>query len=139
MTLVHLPNGPTAVFRMSGVKLPHEIHNHATRTSHNPELILTNFKTPIGKILATMLRGLFPKNENKFGRQVATWQNQKDFIFFRQYRYMFEGKEKAELQEIGPKFTLKLQKLIDGLYSTDNPKLIWSYKDKKDNFKRCEL
>ncbi|KAF0991459.1 hypothetical protein HZS_554 [Henneguya salminicola] len=128
MIHVHLPNGPTAIYRMSGVKLPKEIHNHASQTSHNPEMQLTNFKTPIGIMVSTMLKNLFPPGENLYGRQVATWQNHKDYIFFRQYRYMFESKEKAALQEIGPRFTLKLQKLLKGLYSTGDSDIIWSFK-----------
>lgn len=113
---------------MSGVKLPKEIHNHAVRTEHAPEIQLNGFRTPIGCMVSKMLGGLFEKDEDLRGRQVATWHNQKDFIFFRQFRYMFESREKAQLQELGPRFTLKLQKIIKGLFSIDDKNIIWSYK-----------
>lgn len=44
----HLPNGPTATFRVSGVKLKFDLPNHGNATDHNPELILNNFDTMTG-------------------------------------------------------------------------------------------
>ena len=48
-----------------------------------------------------------------------TLHNQRDFVFFRHHRYVFEqderGREvKATLQELGPRFTLKLKSLQPG-------------------------
>jgi len=45
------------------------------------------------------------------GRQVVTLHNQRDFLFFRRHRYAFRSTERAALQEIGPRFTLKLRSL----------------------------
>jgi ribosome production factor 1 len=50
-------------------------------------------------------------------RQVVTLHNQRDFLFFRRHRYAFRSTEKAALQEIGPRFTLKLRWLKKGLPS----------------------
>lgn len=68
---------------------------------------------------------------NFVGRQVVAIHNQRDFIFFRRFRYMFalrEGEASAKLakergldeqlrtrmQEIGPRFTLKIRWLKRG-------------------------
>ncbi|KAI9181804.1 hypothetical protein LWI28_018762 [Acer negundo] len=74
--------------------------------------------------------------------RVATLHNQRDFIFFRHHRYIFESKEIkgsdsnvkkvkdakgekitqerviARLQECGPRFTLKLISLQHGTFDT---------------------
>jgi len=46
---------------------------------------------------------------------VITAHNQRDFIFFRRHRYMFKSTDKTALQEIGPRFTIKLRSLKEGL------------------------
>ena len=60
LILSHLPDGPTATFRVSGVKLRHDLPNHGNPTSHNPELILNNFDTMTGHRIGRMLAALFP-------------------------------------------------------------------------------
>ena len=52
---------------------------------------------------------------NFHGRRVVTLHNQRDFIFFRQHRYIFDDVETARLQECGPRFTLKMKSLQSGL------------------------
>jgi len=49
---------------------------------------------------------MFPVTPEFRGRQVVTFHNQRDFIFLRRHRYIFddEGK-KVRLQEIGPRMT----------------------------------
>ena len=72
------------------------------------------------------------------GRQVVTLHNQRDFLFFRRHRsvpnrntalivcsslfrrYAFRSTEKVSLQEIGPRFTLKLRSLRKGLPAVKN-------------------
>lgn len=78
---------------------------------------------------------MFPPMPQFQGRQVVTLHNQRDFLFFRRHRlvlphphnfgttelisfiprYAFRSTEKAALQEIGPRFTLKLKSLRTGL------------------------
>lgn len=118
LTLIGLPDGPTAVFRLTSISLGKEIHGHARSTAHSPELILNNFTTALGHSVGSLLQSLFPAIPQLEGRQVLTAHNQRDFIFFRRHRYEFtirKGEEKARLQEIGPRFTVKLRKLIAGL------------------------
>ncbi|KAJ2285595.1 Ribosome production factor 1, partial [Coemansia sp. RSA 2706] len=62
------------------------------------------------------------------GRQVATFHNQRDFIFFRRHRYVFKNSKRVNLQEIGPRFTLKLRWLQKGLYDPQNGEYEWVYK-----------
>lgn len=57
-----------------------------------------------------------------------TFHNQRDFIFFRQHRYIFEDDSKARLQECGPRFTLKLRSLQLGRFDPSNQEYEWIYK-----------
>ncbi|CAO1614539.1 unnamed protein product [Jaminaea pallidilutea] len=118
LTLIGLPNGPSAIFRLTSVRMGKDIHGHARSTPHSPELILNNFTTALGHSVGSLLQSLFPAIPQLEGRQVLTAHNQRDFIFFRRHRYEFsmrKGEEIARLQEIGPKFTVKLRKLMSGL------------------------
>ncbi|PKI84885.1 hypothetical protein MVES_001046 [Malassezia vespertilionis] len=108
LTLVQLPLGPTALFRLTSIDMGKDIFGHARPTPHTPELILNNFTTALGHQVGQMLQHLFPKIPQLEGRQVVTAHNQRDYVFFRRHRYEFRTKDKAALQEIGPRFTLKL-------------------------------
>lgn len=62
-----------------------------------------------------MFGALFPPQPQFRGRQVVTLHNQRDFLFFRRHRYAFASATSAKLQEIGPRFTLKMRWLRKGL------------------------
>ncbi|WJG36014.1 rRNA-binding ribosome biosynthesis protein RPF1 [Fusarium oxysporum Fo47] len=135
LTVVHLPSGPTFHFSITnwieGKKLP----GHGNPTNHYPELLLNNFKTPLGLLTAKLFMTLFPPKPEFQGRQVTTLHNQRDYIFVRRHRYVFrekrqteksivsaDGKEvkgvegiRAGLQELGPRFTLKLRRVDKGI------------------------
>jgi ribosome production factor 1 len=64
LILSHLPDGPTATFRVSGLKLREEIFHHGNPTTHDPELILNNFDTMTGHRIGRMLAALFPQRPN---------------------------------------------------------------------------
>lgn len=115
LTLVQLPLGPTALFRLTSVSTGREVYGHARPTPHTPELILNNFTTALGHRVGGMLQHMFPKVPQLEGRQVVTAHNQRDFVFFRRHRYEFRSADRAALQEIGPRFTLKLLSLSSGL------------------------
>jgi ribosome production factor 1 len=88
-----------------------------------------------------MFQTLFPQLPEFQGRQVVTLHNQRDFIFLRRhryiilnlmqlsngmiadngYRYAFRSDEKVSLQEIGPRFTLKLRWLKKGIPAVHIP------------------
>jgi len=135
LTIVHLPNGPTCHFSIAnwveGKKLP----GHGNPTNHYPELILNNFRTPLGLLTARLFLTLFPPQPELQGRQVVTLHNQRDYIFVRKHRYVFRDKKETEksvigpdgkpvegvegiragLQELGPRFTLKLRRVDKGV------------------------
>lgn len=117
LILIHLPKGPTAIFKVSNLKLGEQIYHHGNPTDHYPELILNNFNTNVGRRIGRFFASLFPQKPDFKARTVVTFHNQRDFIFFRRHRYAF-GKEfdKVNLQEIGPRFTLKLRKLQKGVF-----------------------
>ncbi|PWN45346.1 Brix-domain-containing protein [Ceraceosorus guamensis] len=115
ITIIGLPVGPTAFFRLTSISMGPEIYGHARSTPHTPELILNNFTTTLGHSVGRLLQSLFPRVPELAGRQVVTAHNQRDFIFFRRHRYMFKSTDKTALQEIGPRFTIKLRSLKQGL------------------------
>ncbi|KAG8834952.1 hypothetical protein FRC17_006255 [Serendipita sp. 399] len=120
ITLIHLPDGPTAYFKLTSLQLTKEIFGHARATPHHPELILNGFVTRLGHAVGRMFQTLFPRLPEFEGRQVVTLHNQRDFLFFRRHRYAFRSPEKAALQEIGPRFTLKLRWLKKGIPAVHN-------------------
>ncbi|PLW40365.1 hypothetical protein PCASD_07281 [Puccinia coronata f. sp. avenae] len=60
MTISRLPYGPTASFRMTSIVPSKAIPGHAKPTSHFPELVLSNFSTPLGLSIGTLLQSVFP-------------------------------------------------------------------------------
>eukprot|EP00732_Lithocolla_globosa_P000504 Lithocolla_globosa_v1_NODE_157_length_5627_cov_12.255922.p3 type:complete len:297 gc:universal NODE_157_length_5627_cov_12.255922:3883-2993(-) len=136
ITLMHLPDGPTANFKLTSIKLPKQIANHGRATSHYPELILNQFNTRLGHQVGRMFAVLFPQNPNFKGRQVVTFHNQRDFIFFRRHRYIFKDGKKVRLQELGPRFTLKLRWLQNGTFDTKYGEYEWHHKTHMDTSRR---
>jgi ribosome production factor 1 len=151
LTVVHLPKGPTFHFSVSnwveGKKLP----GHGNPTSHTPELILNNFRTPLGLLTAHLFRSLFPAQPEFRGRQVVTLHNQRDYIFVRRHRYIFRDKRETEksvvgpngqvvkgvediragLQELGPRFTLKLRRIDKGIQRASGQEWVWKARMEK--------
>lgn len=125
LALIHLPSGPTAYFRLTTVRPSASIKNHGVATEHPPELILNHFTTMLGVTVGRFLMSLFPPVPQFTGRQVVTFHNQRDFIFFRRHRYIFEDGARVRLQELGPRFTLKPLALQKGAFETKNGEFIW--------------
>jgi ribosome production factor 1 len=158
MTISHLGSkdglvGPTAFFKVSNVVTSKNIPNHGASTTHIPELNLHGFGTRLGHRVGRLLGSLFPHDAEFEGRQVATFHNQRDYIFIRHHRYMFDEKKqkpqpkkpenepekpsqlkdrvKARLQELGPRFTLKLRWLQEGSFDTKFGEYEWIHKRKE--------
>lgn len=151
LTMVHLPTGPTFHFSVrnwvEGKKMP----GHGNPTSHTPELILNNFRTPLGLLTAHLFRSLFPPQPELQGRQVITLHNQRDYIFVRRHRYIFRDKRETEksvvgpdgkvvkgveeiragLQELGPRFTLKLRRIDKGIQRASGQEWEWKARMEK--------
>ena len=58
---VHLPEGPTCLYRLSSLVLTKKIRNHGRATGHYPELILNNFSTRLGHRVGRMFASVFPQ------------------------------------------------------------------------------
>lgn len=151
LDVVHLPQGPMFHFSISnwveGAKLP----GHGNPTGHDPELILNNFRTPLGLLTAHLFRTMFPPQPELVGRQVVTLHNQRDYIFVRRHRYIFRDKRATEksiqgtdgkpvdgvedirtgLQELGPRFTLKLRRIDKGIQKRSGQEWQWKAGDEK--------
>jgi ribosome production factor 1 len=178
MLHVHLPGGPTARWRLSSLKLGRDIAGHACPNDHRPELVLNGFDTRLGRRLGRMFASLFHQDPHFVGRRAVTFHNQRDFVFFRHHRYVFEKKErrgaaavavlrdaaerekkaakrrggaaehgaaaaraaaqqpskvvKARLQEIGPRFTLRLESLQRGTFDSRQGEFEWVKRSARD-------
>ncbi|XP_029004711.1 ribosome production factor 1 [Betta splendens] len=129
MVLCHLPEGPTAHFKVSNVRLRKELKRRGKDpTQHYPEVILNNFTTRLGHSIGRLFAALFPQDPQFVGRQVATFHNQRDFIFFRFHRYIFKNEKKVGIQELGPRFTLKLRSLQKGTFDSKFGEYEWVLK-----------
>ncbi|KAF2012626.1 Brix-domain-containing protein [Aaosphaeria arxii CBS 175.79] len=152
LDVVHLTGdtlGPHFHFSISnwieGKKLP----GHGNSTGHIPELILNNFKTPLGHLCAQLFKSLYPPQPQFQGRTVVTMHNQRDYIFWRRHRYVFREKKgrekpvlgsdnkeilenlKTGLQELGPRFTLKLRRVDRGVQYKSGQEWQWKGKMEK--------
>eukprot|EP00252_Welwitschia_mirabilis_P015907 TRINITY_DN35299_c0_g1_i1.p1 TRINITY_DN35299_c0_g1~~TRINITY_DN35299_c0_g1_i1.p1 ORF type:complete len:334 (-),score=58.48 TRINITY_DN35299_c0_g1_i1:437-1438(-) len=156
MLIINLPDGPTAHFKLSSLVMRKDIKHHGKPTNHLPEIILNNFATRLGHRVGRMFQSLFPQHPSFRGRRVITFHNQRDFIFFRHHRYIFETKEVKEeqakaqkdkeqvqkekviarLQECGPRFTLKLLSLQHGTFDTKHGEYEWVHKPDMDTSRR---
>jgi ribosome production factor 1 len=129
LMIIHLPDGPTATFKLSSLKYPEQIPDRGIMSSHHPELILNNFTTRMGHGIGRMFASLFPQVPEFTGRRIITFHNQRDFIFVRQHRYIFEpdkeNKLKPRIQELGPRMTLKLIRLQHGTFDTTEGEFEW--------------
>lgn len=133
LLVIHLPNGPTAHFKLSNVKLTTDIkRDHKEITKHRPEVILTNFTTRLGLTVGRMMGALFHHDPEFRGRRAVTFHNQRDYIFFRHHRYEFskEGK-RVKLRELGPRFTLKLRSLQEGTFDSKTGDYTWIISNKR--------
>lgn len=142
LTHIHLPYGPTVFYSLRSLKLRKDLNPKllALPTDYKPEVILNNFTSRVGHRIGRCFAALFhPKPEFR-GRRVVTLHNQRDFIFFRQHRYIFgsnrDGSTRAQLQEIGPRFTLKLQWLQSGTFDTRHGEYEWIRKKDVDDSKK---
>ena len=172
--------GPTVFFKVSNVVTSQNIPNHGASTSHIPELNLHGFGTRLGHRVGRFLGSLFPHNAEFQGRQVVTFHNQRDYIFVRHHRYIFNKKTekqielakkqheqqqkekeansnantnqgeddnnqnelhvkqtmKVNLQELGPRFTLKLRWIQDGTFDSQFGEYEWYHKRKEMDLTR---
>jgi len=110
----HLPYGPTAYFTLSNVVTRHDIKDELDSMSLvNPHLIFNGFTTPLGKRVQAILMHLFPVPKDQ-SQRVLTFSNDGDFISFRHHTWEIEGHKNIVLTEVGPRFEMRLYKVILG-------------------------
>ena len=136
LIVCHLPNGPTAHFKLTNVQRGKDIVGHGRATHHRPEVVLNHFSTRLGHRVGRLLGSLFPHDPQFRGRTVATFHNQRDFIFVRHHRYVFDSAKQARLQELGPQFTLKMRWLQDGMFDTKFGHYEWFHRRKEQDKSR---
>lgn len=128
LVICHLPYGPTARFTISDVIMRHDIPNIGTMSEQYPHLIFHNFKTQLGQRTMNILKYLFPvpKEDSK---RVITFANHDDYIAFRHHTYKKVKGKDIELEEVGPRFQLKLYKIELGtLESAAAADIEWTYR-----------
>lgn len=143
MSFIKLPNGPTLQFQLSSIKTCEQLlpkikgkngkkkkANPSHRVPcHFPELILNNMNTRLGKGIGKFFISMFPVAPEFKYRQVVTFHNQRDFIFVRRHKYLFDDDgNSARMQEIGPSFTMKLKALYMVTFGFADAKPIWEWK-----------
>lgn len=135
LDVVVLPSGPHVHFSVTNWVEGKALPGHGIDQGFQPELILNNFKTPLGLLTAHLFKSLFPAQPELQGRTAVTLHNQRDYIFLRRHRYIFREKRASEksivgtdgkpmagvedlrvgMQEIGPRCTLKLRRIDRGI------------------------
>ncbi|XP_076043202.1 U3 small nucleolar ribonucleoprotein IMP4 [Oratosquilla oratoria] len=120
LVVSHLPNGPTAYFTLADVVMRHDIPKIGTMSEQFPHLIFHNFKSKVGLRTQNILKYLFPVPKED-SRRIVTFINWDDWILFRQHTYKkIDGGKDHELSEIGPRFSMKLYKIIMGTIDQEN-------------------
>ncbi|KAK7595581.1 hypothetical protein V9T40_013406 [Parthenolecanium corni] len=110
LIISHLPYGPTAYFNITDVVMRHEIPEIGTMSEQYPHLIFHNFKTPLGCRVMNVLKYLYPvpKEDSK---RIITFANHDDYISFRHHVYKKTDGKHIEMNEVGPRFQLKLYEI----------------------------
>ncbi|ONH90945.1 hypothetical protein PRUPE_8G084800 [Prunus persica] len=129
--IIHLPFGPTAFFELRNVVTRHDIKDKkamGTMPQVYPHVILDNFTTKLGERTANILKHLFPvpKPDTK---RIITFANQSDYISFRHHTYGKHGGPKSiVLEEIGPRFEMRLFKIKLGTLDQTEAQDEWVFK-----------
>jgi U3 small nucleolar ribonucleoprotein protein IMP4 len=130
MIVSHLPFGPTAYFSLNNTVLRHDIAREkggiGNMSEAHPHLIFNNFSTKLGIRVTNILKHLFPAPKDESKRVIA-FANDDDYISFRHHTYTKVNHKEVTLQEVGPRFEMKLYQLKLGtvdITSADN-EWIW--------------
>ncbi|KAF7233936.1 hypothetical protein EG68_12429 [Paragonimus skrjabini miyazakii] len=148
LVISHLPNGPTLTFRLSNVLLRREMRGRYRRRTKDIEpdvishLVTTRFTTRLGRRTERLISALFParsRDPPELHSRAIVFHNQRDFIFFRHYRYQHRvahagekdkepGKQYVSMNEVGPRFTLKLRSIQLGPFDSQFGDYEWVFK-----------
>ena len=84
-----------------------------------PHLVYHNFTTKLGERAMSVLKRFFPVPKED-SRRVLTFVNNRDYISFRHHVYKLVEGRNIELKEAGPRFELKLYKIILGTVEAED-------------------
>ena len=125
LIISHLPSGPTAYFALSNVVLRHDLRTELdTMPEEYPHLIFHNFQSTFGDRVCDILKFIFPvpKLESK---RVISFINKEDFIIFRHNSYKKDDYKTVNLNELGPRFVMKLYQISLGTVDMANAQTEW--------------
>lgn len=129
LIISHFPHGPTAFFSLSNVVLRHDVEEISkTKISEAyPHLIFSGFSSKVGNRTVKILKHLFPvpKPESK---RVISYINKDDFISFRHHSFTTSSGNDPELDEIGPRFEMKLYQIRLGPIDIADADIEWVYR-----------
>ncbi|OAF71404.1 U3 small nucleolar ribonucleoprotein IMP4 [Intoshia linei] len=126
LVISHLPYGPTAYFTISNVVMRHDIEAIAKLPESYPHLIFDGFKTDLGFRVTNILKYLFPVPKLN-SKRIVTFSNTEDFISMR--HHAFKKYPELKLMELGPRFEMKLYKIILGTIDLVNiSKVEWVHR-----------
>jgi U3 small nucleolar ribonucleoprotein protein IMP4 len=125
MIITHLPSGPTAYFALSGVVLRHDLRTELdTMPEEYPHLVFHGFETRIGDRVTDILKYLFPVPKLE-AKRVVSFVNKEDFVVFRHHVYSKEDYKTVVLEEVGPRFVMKLYQIVLGTVEMSHAKKEW--------------
>ncbi|EAK87831.1 IMP4 U3 small nucleolar ribonucleoprotein [Cryptosporidium parvum Iowa II] len=131
LIISHFPYGPTAYFAISDVVLRHDLPiKPSTMSQSIPHLIFQNFNSTLGLRVSNILKHLFPKLKNA-SQRVISFVNINDNIIFRHFSWdkdITDKSEEIQLNEIGPRFILKLYKIELGTLEMKNLSIEWVHR-----------
>ena len=143
--VIHVPCGPSFHFKIFNIINPKDLRGHRTVNTWDVpcECITSGFQTRLGVMVARQFNALFSQTPHFKGRRVVTFHSQRDYIFFRHHIYQFEeakdkfdlkkGPVKCLIDELGPRFILKLRSIQKGIMNTSNPEYIYYRNIDKNN------
>ncbi|TRX90724.1 hypothetical protein FHL15_008303 [Xylaria flabelliformis] len=138
LDIVDIPSKITFHFSISSWVEGRKLPGHGNATNHYPELLLNNFATPLGLVTAKVLQTLFPSTPELAGRQyIIRDKKATEKSVVGPDGTEMKGVEniRAGLQELGPRFTLKLRRIDKGIGragSDPNDPTHWQWKAKME-------
>lgn len=126
----HFPFGPTAFFTLSNVVLRHDVKEAVDKKASEayPHLICSGFSSTVGSRTKDILRNLFPVPK-KDSKRVISLIAKEDQVLFRNHIYSSShAGATIDLQEIGPRFSLKIFQIRQGTLDNDDADIEWIFR-----------
>ncbi|ESN91985.1 hypothetical protein HELRODRAFT_90119, partial [Helobdella robusta] len=119
MIVCHLPYGPTAYFNLSNVVMRHDIPDVGKMSEEYPLLMFDSITSNLGERVKDILRYLFPVAKDDSKRIISFTSLDGTYISFR-HHISKKVDKKFSISEIGPRFEMKLYKIIRGTVDVED-------------------